>query len=441
MAVLVVDDLLKTDLVLLCRKYDLLTSGTKASVLIRLNDKFKSINAQMDASFRSYIIEESSLDELRKQYNSRAVEPEQTTSNQIETELLDQVVFSENREESPSTRLSRPSSSRQDTSSDETRLHTQRNLMKEASCIKEVRDRTSQTFERFFAEMKKVGEFFRWTDWMKMEITKLKIDEDYLAEVQFDAAGTFHDAQTALEEHFGLTYTKIVKKLDEFHRLPAESAVTAFQRLRKLLVKPAYAFDGLPQKHKEVTIIKQIKRIILGGNFMNFQMAWNAAGKPTNLTVVATIVLDFEEMGGTGTVPIVNQLENDDEMECYQLRTGRCFRCNQEGHFARDCKEGKTEKKSNSMEEMYKKLIEENKRMQEQMEANFLKRFQHLANTIQVQPRNNNPERIRCHNCNQEGHIARYCSKPRERYRGCNRCRQQQKPYHWDSECPSFKQK
>ena len=119
--------------------------------------------------------------------------------------------------------------------------------------------------------------------------------------------GTFHDAQTALEEHFGLTYTKIVKKLDEFHRLPAESAVTAFQRLRKLLVKPAYAFDDLPQKHQEVTIIKQIKRIILGGNFMNFQMAWNAAGKPTSLTVVATIVLDFEEMGGTGTVPIVNQ--------------------------------------------------------------------------------------------------------------------------------------
>ena len=69
---------------------------------------------------------------------------------------------------------------------------------------------------------------------MKMEITKRKIDEDYLAEVEFDDVGTFHDAQTALEEHFGLTYTKIVKKLDEFHRLPAESAVTAFHRLPKL---------------------------------------------------------------------------------------------------------------------------------------------------------------------------------------------------------------
>ena len=78
---------------------------------------------------------------------------------------------------------------------------------------------------------------------------------------------------------------------------------------------------------------------------MNFQMAWNAAGKPTSIIVVATILLDFEEMGQTGTLPIVTQLENDDKIECYQLRTGRCYRCNQEGYFARDCKEVKTEKK------------------------------------------------------------------------------------------------
>ena len=325
--------------------------------------------------------------------------------------------------------------------------HDQR---KQASDLRNVTDRDPKTFQNFILKLDQMAMIYDWCDKTINAIVIHKLDPELLSEVNFNISATWADNKKALKNRFGLNFRKLKQRLENFTRLPHETASRSCQRMISILNNPAFNFNGLTKDFQEDILLRNMRHIF-PTHYLTFQLRWADEGRPVDLTRVQDIVDDVESMIPIQRIPQINELELDssNEGECFAFDTV-CFTCGEKGHFSSKCTKRVSSRKVTETID-YGKMIKEvenklEKRMDEKFEVqqkqndNICAKLDQLLtqNIEQPQrkpwyPRNSYPRNS--YPANSYPRDARHRA-PGEAPRGCYICKQTMRPYHYSQDCP-----
>ena len=436
-----VKDLSPAQLLHVCEGFDLDTSGTSRQLVQRLNTYCEEHTVRKDDKMKNYLINKAKLTGMiTEQKNSEIIT---ATEDQPINNDNEEITEHQTRSSSNVTRIANSPAStptitdeeRSDhveiqsrktnfSSGNSRKIHFGTNsstpllteIRKQACDIKAVAQRSPAAFETLIAEIEKFGDLYGWSESTKNRVVMIKIEAEWLNEINFNVFQAWEETTEQIRNRFGLSFRRLQNKLDNFRRTNGETLTDALRRLLKLLNISNLGFQNLTKEYKLQTLRSHLRKIFQD-QWITFQLRWAQENNTVNFNRLLDLSEEVEEMMPVATIPdqFVNNIDDTDldeiDGECYAIQSfGNCHFCRKPGHYINKCpaRKAKADEKNKEFEDLKTKVLSLDERLTKNetqikqlsttTENGFLRMEELFADMKKTkepnhQPRNNNSRR------------------------------------------------
>ena len=227
--------------------------------------------------------------------------------------------------------LSKIGDSKQSSGSEKKRNNNSSLYMKEAASIANVRVRDSEMFENLIQDIEAHADMFDWDERTMNTVVFMKVSRDFLQQIKFNKEGSWLQNRKHLRTAYGLNTKKIQTKVTDFELETGEESLDAFRRFMKIIENPNFKYKQMDEDLKKFTIDRAMKKILPNKLYLLFSTLWIQQDETVEPVEVLRILERTDEL-----CPIP-QIPQTQKAECFAMNSGKCYRCNQPGHFANEC--------------------------------------------------------------------------------------------------------